>query len=150
MKDMIPKEFRLWDKAFKEMKYGLFHIAYNGTVFPSADDDRDMIAKIKARYILMQFTGQRDLKKEKIWEKDIIKTSYNDIYDFAYYEGIWDNSMGGWYEFCLALHHKEDGFVDITQGGFCVGYLVQSAAKGCEIIGNTLQNPELDRRKGGR
>lgn len=90
---------------------------------------------------LMQYAGQKDKDGKEIYERDIIKTDYNDVYDFAYYQVVWSENEGAWDTKCLALHHKENGFKDISRGGYCTGYF--STFKNIELIGNIYENPEL-------
>jgi len=92
-----------------------------------------------------RYTGLPDKNGKEIYEGDIVKTPYNDVYDFAYYGVIWYRERAAWYTDCLALHHKTKGFEDISKGGYCVGFLGNEQEM--ELIGNIYENPELLKEK---
>lgn len=89
-------------------------------------------------HVLMLSAGIKDGIER--WVGDVVKEPYNDIYDFAHYLIVWSEEEGALYTECLALHHKEKGFKDISRGGYCVGY---AADLGGEVLGNIYENPEL-------
>ena len=89
---------------------------------------------------LMQFTGLVDYKGVEMYEGDIVKTPYNNVYDFAYYQIVWDD-RAAFYLNCIALHHKKSGFKDISRGGYCEGFL--ESGKDKEVIGNIYEDENL-------
>lgn len=87
-----------------------------------------------------QYVG-KDNGSNALFENDIIKTLYNKTYDFAYYQIIWSKKYSAFWCKCIALHHKENGFNDISKGGFCEGYFHNEEE--AILIGNLYDNPEL-------
>lgn len=74
---------------------------------------------------LGQFTGICDKDGKKIYEGDIIKTGYEDIYEVRFEE-----KRGGWYPFACG------------DGCGCCEYEVEYPQY-CKVVGNIYDNPEL-------
>ena len=130
-------KFRAWDEIRK-----MWHIfTLDDIVYEQAIGVYE-ISSINADFNkAYQFTGLKDKNGKEVYEGDVIKTPYNEVYDFAHYEIVWSEEHASWYENCLALHHKEKGYKDISRGGYCVGNPTNS--KEIEVIGNIYENPEL-------
>ena len=90
-----------------------------------------------------QFAGMTDKNGKLIYEGDLMKCSYNEIYDFAIYVvGFNDGAFA--HVKCLSLHHKENGYEDISRVGYSYNsHLTQNDTGKCEVIGNVHDNPEL-------
>src|SRR5665811_114356 len=50
-----------------------------------------------------QFTGKKDRHGEDIFEGDIVITPYNQTYDFAYYQVVYDTDKAAFWLKCVAL-----------------------------------------------
>ena len=101
----------------------------------------------EAREQSQQYTGLKDKNGKEIYEGDIYKCDYNDTFDFAYYQVVWDEEKGQWWGECVALHHKNTGYKDISRGGFCESSVASSV--NIEIIGNIHEHPHLLEQKNG-
>ena len=92
-------------------------------------------------YVRVEYTGLKDKNGKEICEGDVIQTDYNEVYDFARYAVVWSNELAAWFTACLALHHGQTGYKDVSRGGYCVGYL--SSYLNTEVIGNIYENADL-------
>ena len=92
---------------------------------------------------VMQYTGLKDKNGKEIFEGDIFEQPYNETYDFARYSIYWREEQAQFWTDCLALHHKETGYKDISRGGYCTGGISQKKMEELEIIGNIYEHPEL-------
>ncbi|PPH83909.1 YopX family protein [Rathayibacter sp. AY1D9] len=90
---------------------------------------------------VMQFTGLQDKNGAEIYEGDILLGAYNAVYDYA----RWSVSFrdGRYQTDCVALHQKDDGFRDISHGGYSNPYLDGKTCASFEGIGNIHENPDL-------
>ena len=131
-KNMREIKFRAWDKTLGKFTF-YFHLQ-------GAMGGQPLTVKELLDLEIMQYTGLKDKNGKEIYEGDIVKTPYNDTYDFAYYKV--DFVEGEYYCNCIALHHKENGFKDISRGGYCTGNLKCYYKKG-EVIGNIYENKDL-------
>ena len=86
-----------------------------------------------------------DMDDQVLYENDIIKTQYNDIYDHAYYQIVWDDDKSAFWLKCIALHHVKHGYKDISRGGYCEHYFNNKEGF---LIGNAYDNPELNLKSG--
>lgn len=102
---------------------------------------------LNGEIIPLQYTGLKDKNGDEIFEGDIISTPYNDTYDFARFVVVWNEHDTCWYRDCIALHHKENGFKDISRGGYCTGGLSSKIQEDIEIVGSIYLNPELSTRE---
>lgn len=112
-------EFRAWLKQEKKMiGVNTFCFDTGNVIFLSNNETIGM--KNKSDLELMQYTGLKDKNGVKIFEGDIVKTAYGEIYD-----------------------------VFFTSGGFMVSNfeyefnLTDSHTAKLEVIGNIYENPEL-------
>ena len=127
-------KYRAWDKIINEWVYFTLEELCNE------------VGDFSIMKNWCQYTGLKDKKRTKeypegqeIYEGDVYKVEYNDTYDFAYYKVVYDSEEASFYCECVAMHHKEKGFKDISQGGYCNFCL--SSRKG-EVIGNIYDNME--------
>lgn len=146
---MRAREYRLWDKVRKIMVTALDEPPYEVEIYIDGSFgvnwQGEKFGEIHAwcehsrDYDLMDYTGKKDKDGAKIFEDDIVEVKYNTIYDFAYYQIIYDNDKAMFWKKCIALHHKDNGFKDISRGGYCESCLNTK----CKLIGNIHENPEL-------
>ncbi|WP_053091733.1 YopX family protein [Staphylococcus epidermidis] len=120
---MIPK-FRVWDKTNKEMldwkeldltkELGEDEI----TIF----EPTGQFAQPMYFYETMQSTGLKDITGDEIYEGDIVKNIYDEIY------------VVKWLDAGFYLEEKYDGGFDYSELHF---------GDNKEIVGNIYENPEL-------
>ena len=118
-------KFRAWDKKRKKM-------IFLKKLLPALED----------RYILMQYTGLKDKKREEIYEGDILryKPYHNLGYENEYKIGVVEwGETGDSDDYCHSHHYEwvvnDDSLADIADGVY-EGFE-------CEVIGNIFENPEL-------
>ena len=126
-------KFRAWDKKYKRMSqpFGIGGNISCLVYFPEEDGKLDsvlieMVACEKERFVIMQFSGLKDVYGREIYENDIIKikTALGRIK-----QAIVSFRLGYFLSFFNALDY--DPLYDIVHD--CK----------VEIIGNIYQNPEL-------
>ena len=78
--------------------------------------------------ILMQFTGRKDKNGVEIFEKDIVKISVDDAFDYV--DGI---GFVDWYE-------KKSEYAIFSKGEPWIPLSIKGEI---EVIGNIYENPEL-------
>lgn len=121
---MIPK-FRVWDKDHKYMEY-----TDKNLVVCFSDEGVDTVdhttfshsCTSMQNYELMQSTGLKDNNGVEIYEGDIIKNSYDEIYTVK------------WFDASFYLEEKYNGGFDYFELHF---------GDNKEVIGNIYENPEL-------
>jgi len=92
--------------------------------------------QLGAELFLMQYTGEKDIKGNDIYEGDIISVFHNEVYD-----GV-EIRKGRGYDLYKVIFYK---------GMFCVsedddlslGLWIHEEDAECEIIGNIFENKEL-------
>ena len=123
---MIPK-FRAWDKVDKKLKQ-VYSIDFdeNGEIQSIKDEytkPNEMYAMFEIEYFeLMQSTGLKDKNGTEIYEGDIIKNSYDEIYTVK------------WFDAAFYLEEKYNGGFD---------YHELHLEDNKKVIGNIYENPEL-------
>ena len=123
---MIPK-FRAWDKVNKKLKQ-VYSIDFdeNGEIQSIKDEytkPNEMYAMFEIEYFeLMQSTGLKDMKDTEIYEGDIVKNEYDEIY------------VVKWFDAGFHLEEKYNGGFDYFELHF---------GDNKEVIGNIYENPEL-------
>ena len=127
-------KFRAWDKIDKELLTGDDGSgSYINDMFGYFDIRED-----ETRYILMQFTGQKDYKKIEIYEGDIIQFTEVDEDSCMGAEEThivsveWISDISQW--MCIFQSGRRIDLRCITNFG-CI--------KECDVIGNIYENPEL-------
>lgn len=121
---MIPK-FRAWDKDHKYMEY-----TDKNLVVCFSDGGTDVVdhttfshsCTSMQNYELMQSTGLKDINGTEIYEGDIIKNSYDEIYTVK------------WFDAAFYLEEKYNGGFD---------YHELHLEDNKKVIGNIYENPEL-------
>ena len=122
---MIPK-FRAWDKDHKYMEYTdrnlIVSFGDNGNV--DATDLSNIYSTCNGmqNFELMQSTGLIDKNGVEIYEGDIIKNSYDEIYTVK------------WFDAAFYLEEKYNGGFD---------YHELHLEDNKKVIGNIYENPEL-------
>lgn len=118
---MIPR-FRAWDNAEKKMwNVETIYIedewvkANDGSIYGTTKD-------LVRDYVLMQSTGLKDKNGTEIYEGDIVKNIYDEIY------------VVKWLDAGFYLEEKYDGGFDYSELHF---------GDNKEIVGNIYENPEL-------
>lgn len=123
---MIPK-FRAWDKVNKKLKQ-VYSIDFdeNGEIQSIKDEytkPNEVYAMFEVGYFeLMQSTGLKDKNGVEIYEGDIIKNSYDEIYTVK------------WFDASFYLEEKYNGGFDYHELHF---------EDNKKVIGNIYENPEL-------
>lgn len=127
-------KFRAWDgEQFHYGTMGAFGLQWNG------DDCSLPHGRV---YVFDQFTGIQDCAGVDVYEGDIIRSPYNHIYDFARYQIVFSDGAFG--ERCVALHHIQTGFKDISRGGYAYSdHLTQRSMRKCTVIGNIYEHSHL-------
>lgn len=138
--------FRIWDKRNKRFIKGYQEADswFKGFGHDNKDERNIGLSFWEITdedFIILLSTGLKDKNGVEIFEGDILKTSYNDVYDFAHYEVIYKEDKAQFWCKCVALHHKDLGFQDLSHRGYCEGSL--DCEDGLEVIGNKFENPEL-------
>lgn len=121
---MIPK-FRAWDEDHKYMEY-----TDKNLVVCFSDEGAEVTdhttfshsCTSMQNYELMQSTGLKDKNGTEIYEGDIIKNSYDEIYTVK------------WFDAAFLLEEKYNGGFDYHEL-----YLEDNK----KVIGNIYENPEL-------
>lgn len=135
-------KFRIWDKKNEIMYYGYKPnrpnmITFDGEICAQTLKGMDMygnpLAKMdyypQERFILMQYTGLKDIKGKEIYEGDIVRQRR--------FLG-WDKQNGERYKDIYGLVRFENGM-------FTCGIVDNTIIdwNKCEVIGNIWKNPEL-------
>ena len=120
---MIPK-FRVWDKTNKEMLdwKELFLTKELGEDEITIFEPTGQFAQPMYFYETMQSTGLKDITGDEIYEGDIVKNIYDEIY------------VVKWLDAGFYLEEKYDGGFDYSELHF---------GDNKEIVGNIYENPEL-------
>lgn len=123
---MIPK-FRVWDKVNKKLKQ-VYSIDFdeNGEIQSIKDEytkPNEVYAMFEMEYFeLMQSTGLKDKNGVEIYEGDIVKNIYDEIY------------VVKWFDAGFHLEEKYNGGFDYSELHF---------GDNKKVIGNIYENPEL-------
>lgn len=123
---MIPK-FRAWDKVNKKLKQ-VYSIDFdeNGEIQSIKDEytkPNEMYAMFEIEYFeLMQSTGLKDINGTEIYEGDIVKNIYDEIY------------VVKWFDAGFHLEEKYNGGFDYSELHF---------GNNKEVIGNIYENQDL-------
>ena len=146
--DTSQFQFKVWDKEYKEFlvrkKLKVAHSFVWVYCLKSGEGGQNSLEwciQHPEGFEVLQCIGIKDKKQKLIDQGDIIKTPYNDHYDYAYYVIIWHKKEARFYTDCIGLHHKTEGWKDISRGGYCAGGLNEDEEM--EVIGNKFENPEL-------
>lgn len=122
---MIPK-FRVWDKDHKYMEYTdknlIVSFGDNGNV--DATDLSNIYSTCNGmqNFELMQSTGLKDKNGTEIYEGDIVKNIYDEIY------------VVKWFDADFHLEEKYNGGFD---------YLELYSGDNKKVMGNIYENPEI-------
>lgn len=122
---MIPK-FRAWDKDRKYMEYTdenlLVCFGGNGKVVLTDLSSVYSNCEGMENFELMQSTGLKDKNGTEIYEGDIVKNIYDEIY------------VVKWFDAGFYLEERYNGGFDYSELHF---------GNNKEVIGNIYENPEL-------
>ena len=83
-----------------------------------------------------QFTGLHDKNGVEIYEGDLVKFDYPEIFKHTYFGVIGVNKYNQW---CIHMPHEDVEKYGIEKGEFHICYAVKYG----EVIGNIHDNPEL-------
>lgn len=144
---MRQLKFRAWDKKNKAIRnvWGL-NWSFSGDKLQSiiAVDpviNGDYILK-NDDFELMQFINELDQDGKEIYEGDVIEitsvpsVSPPDLVGRRY-KIIWDNIDGKWQGWALVNKNYKEKYKD------SISYQWYAGGKGCKVIGNIYENPEL-------
>ena len=118
---MRPIKFRVWLDEFNKMFYdvglmgGELYVNIDGKGYDVVGDCRD--------FKLMQFTGLKDRNGREIYEGDVLKNDYGDLWVV-----VWKGTG-----FMLALNGESKNIYSANEYYF----------SSCEVIGNIYENHEL-------
>jgi len=127
-------KFRAWDKRNRKMLYNVdpdkIYMGLNGKLYNGLNGEN-----ISDDFVLMQYTGLKDMNGKEIYEGDIVKKELTDGFK------LWNE--------------VEDpiGKVFYENGCFYVGRKFKIALGGvikCEVIGNVYENKKLLEAKNER
>lgn len=122
---MIPK-FRAWNKVREEMIDDCdLAITSDGSVLAgdlNYDVESGMLADVTDNVVIMMSTRLKDKNGTEIYEGDIIKNSYDEIYTVK------------WFDAAFYLEEKYNGGFD---------YHELHLEDNKKVIGNIYENPEL-------
>ena len=124
--------FRIWDKELEEMNHESLPDIAEGEIWYDGETDcwsvYDDATTDQERFVLMQYTGLKDMDGRKIYEGDIVKwvDAKPSFYLVEFIEGA----------FCLVNKRREGYPIDIN---------IVYPSIGCRIkvVGNSCQNNEL-------
>ncbi|MDU3828713.1 MAG: YopX family protein [Staphylococcus sp.] len=122
---MIPK-FRAWNKVREEMIDDCdLAITSDGSILAgdlNYDEESGMLADVTDNVVIMMSTRLKDKNGTEIYEGDIIKNSYDEIYTVK------------WFDAAFYLEEKYNGGFD---------YHELHLEDNKKVIGNIYENPEL-------
>ena len=117
-------KFRAWDKKYKRMSqpFGISGEIACMVRFLEENGKLDsipieVVACERDRFVIMQFSGLKDLNEEEVFEGDIVKQTVSGKIFVVKYDLAW--------------------------GGFSPFFSVYEGYKVYKVIGNIYQNPEL-------
>jgi len=126
-------KLRAWGKTQKKFVFegGLYQLEL------SIRQDADWL---QSKLEWIQFTGLKDKNGKEIYEGDILNCGKH--YIDNYYKDKKNLFEMGIVKF--KIYDDGEGYqTDKHIGWFCYGTLIDDVDKGCEIIGNIYENPEL-------
>lgn len=122
---MIPK-FRAWNKVREEMIDDCdLSITSDGSVLAgdlNYDVESGMLADVTDNVVIMMSTRLKDKNGTEIYEGDIVKNIYDEIY------------VVKWFDAGFHLEERYNGGFDYSELHF---------GNNKEVIGNIYENPEL-------
>ncbi len=122
---MIPK-FRAWNKVREEMIDDCdLSITSDGSVLAgdlNYDVESGMLADVTDNVVIMMSTRLKDKNGTEIYEGDIVKNIYDEIY------------VVKWFDAGFYLEERYNGGFDYSELHF---------GNNKEVIGNIYENPEL-------
>lgn len=122
---MIPK-FKAWNKVREEMINDCdLAITSDGSILAgdlNYDVESSMLADVTDNVVIMMSTRLKDKNGTEIYEGDIIKNSYDEIYTVK------------WFDAAFYLEEKYNGGFD---------YHELHLEDNKKVIGNIYENPEL-------
>jgi uncharacterized phage protein (TIGR01671 family) len=121
---MIENKYKAWNKRLKIMEEVISLEWYENDEGEKHLDVTTCRATVGDKLILMQYTGQKDKNNKEGYERDIVKTSYGELFEI-----IWDDEFAR-----FALKDCKDG---------CHYDLTKEKMSKLEIVGNSFENPEL-------
>lgn len=122
---MIPK-FRAWNKVREEMIDDCdLAITSDGSILAgdlNYDEESGMLADVTDNVVIMMSTRLKDKNGTEIYEGDIVKNIYDEIY------------VVKWFDAGFYLEERYNGGFDYSELHF---------GNNKEVIGNIYENPEL-------
>ena len=134
---MRELKFRAWDKRYKRMSqpFGIGGDISCLVYFPEENGKLDsilieVVACEKERFVIMQYTGLKDLEGREIYEGDIIGEN-KEVFGIV----VWDKANA---RFAV----KFDNYVDASRMSI-YDWMEHWKYRNWRVIGNIYQNPEI-------
>ena len=117
-------KFKVWDKVNKVMNYGYpFFLSLEGDVWFWHGSKEDFFPLKQDEFVVMQWTGNKDVNGKDIFEEDIVENSAGEKYIVG-----WGDIKSGFYLFRISS----------SQTLYCVDFI------DLKVIGNKWENGDMN------